>query len=499
MKRRSVAVIVTLALLFQFSGCKVKKVHRLDPVQVQNPERERIVGVTTKNGEEVSFDPYGTVVKGGSIQALVKKQPYQISLDQVQRLWVQRQETSTIRTIGLVAAVVVGTIVVTAAIIVATKQSCPFIYSWDGAQYVFDAEPYGGAITRGLERDDYSELEHLRPENGFYRLKIGNEVPETQFTNLLELKVVDHNPATRVVSDEWGRLHTISALRAPLSAREKTGHDLLPWLQATDKLIWEPDAVADSRGNTRQEVVLTFPKERGAKHAKLVANAATGLWGSYMIKAMLELRGRDLEQWYARVDSSRSEANALFAWNIREELYALKLYVEEPTGWEVRGIMPGGGPFIAEDRVVTLDVSRVPGDQLRIRIRPPAGFWAFNSFAVDYTSDESVRVETVPPAEARTDHGQSVLAELQGVDDSYYEMPRIGDCAYLRFPAPPSRSGMKRTVFLHSRGYYRLHLTGSGDPDTATLQQIQSEPDAAALFAAARFAAWRRNSQPASH
>src|SRR5207247_6425994 len=115
-------------------------------------------------------------------------------------------------------------------------------------------------------------------------------------------KVVDHNPALRIVSDEWGRLHTISALRAPLSARDKTGHDLLAWLQATDKLVWEPEPVPDSRGTIRQEVVFTFPKERGAKQAKVVANAATGLWGSYMIKALLELRGRDLEHWHARID-----------------------------------------------------------------------------------------------------------------------------------------------------------------------------------------------------
>src|SRR5438093_2956210 len=36
-------------------------------------------------------------------------------------------------------------------------------------------------------------------------------------------------------------------------------------------------------------VVLTFPKPNGATTANLIANAATGLWGSYMIKKMVEL------------------------------------------------------------------------------------------------------------------------------------------------------------------------------------------------------------------
>jgi len=57
---------------------------------------------------------------------------------------------------------------------------------------------------------------------------------------------------------------------------------------------------------------------------------------------------------------------------------------EEPPGWIARGSVPSGGPFIAEDRVIPLDVSRVSGTRLRIRLRPPVGFWALNSFAVSY-------------------------------------------------------------------------------------------------------------------
>jgi DNA-directed RNA polymerase specialized sigma24 family protein len=52
-------------------------------------------------------------------------------------------------------------------------------------------------------------------------------------------------------------------------------------------------------------------------------------------------------------------------------------------------------------------------------------------------------------------------------------------------------AGMERTVFLHSRGYYRLHLTGSGNPDTATLGQIGNTPDVAARFAIKRYNEWR--------
>jgi hypothetical protein len=262
-------------------------------------------------------------------------------------------------------------------------------------------------------------------------------------------------------------------------------------LATTDRVIWEAPPVPDANGGVRQEIVLTFPKPKGATRARLAANVATGLWGSGMIKEMLILRGRDLESWYASVDRDRTQSAALFAWILREELFALKLEVEEPDGWKHRGTLPGGGPFIAEDRVVALDVSRTTGDQLRIRIRPPVGFWALNSFAVDYGPDQPPIVEKVSPIKAWNDGNRDLLADLLKADEAYYAMPKVGDQAWVNFPAPAPRPGMQRTVFLHSRGYYRLHLTGSGNPDIATLDQIGAVPDAAARFAIKRYNEWR--------
>jgi hypothetical protein len=494
MRHRALTWVLILALLTPATGCKVNRTVRLDPAAISQPGAEKIVGITTTDGRDIRFDPPGATVRDQTLQASVNGAPFQLPLDRVQRFWVERRETSKARTIGLIAAVTVGVVLVAGAVALATKQSCPFIYSWDGSQFVFDAEPYGGAITRGLERDDYAELEHLRAENGLYRLLITNEVPETQYTNLMELQVVDHAAGIRVAVDEGGRLHTLAESRRLISARDRAGRDLLPWLADTDRLIWEGEPIAE--GSAREEIVLTFPKPAGATRAKLVANAATGLWGSYMIKAMLELRGRDLEAWYAALDRQPTAADTIFAWNLREELYALKLYLEEPTGWELRGLLPGGGPFMAEDRAVMLDVSRVTGEQMKVRLRPPGGFWALNSFVVDYGPDQPLEVVKVRPLKAWDEGGRDVLAELTKTDDAYYVMPVTENRAWINFPAPPPRPGLERTIFLHSRGYYRLHLTGQGSPDAKALQRFSEVPDAAARFAARRYREWRRASAP---
>jgi hypothetical protein len=490
--KQAVAVILSAVLLCLDTGCMVNKVRKLDSGKVAQPQQEHIVGVTTKTGEEIGFDPPGGTVDQNKIAGKVRQAPYSIALADVQRLWVERRETSVARTVGLTVAIAAAALITVVAIALATKQSCPFVYSWDGTQYVFDAEPYGGAITRGLERDDYSELEHLREQNGRYRLLLTNEVDETQFTNFMELWVVDHAPGTRIVADEHGKLYGLTGIQSLTAARDRYDNDLWPWLAATDRKIWEPDAIAGPDGSLRQEVVLTFPKPEGAGTASLIANAATGLWGSYMIKKIVELRGREAANWFASLDANPAAAQAVHTWAEREETYRLRVEVEEPTGWQVRGTLLGGGPLLSEDRVIPLDVSRAQGTRLRIRLRPPAGFWAFNSFAVAYGTGQAVNVTRVAAQSARTSEGKDVLPDLSASDDRYYQMPSNSDRAEISFPAPQRKAGIERTTFLHSRGWYQLHLRQSGAPDTEALTKIMLVPGEAGRFAAARFAEWRK-------
>ena len=490
----SIAVLLSIVLAVQ-TGCYGPiKVHRIGTAQIAHPEKEQIVGVTTLKGEDVVFDPRTGYAKDRVVRAQVQNAAWQMPLSEIQTIWVERRGLKKVATIGLTAGLVVGGLALVTIILVAVKGSCPFVYSWDGTQYVFDAEPYGGAITRGLERDDFAELEHLRERDGAYRLLLTNEVDETQFTNLMELWVVDHPTGTRVASDQRGTLYTLADPQPPVAARDSLGRDLLPWLVKKDRLIWEPPAEPDSNGNLRQDIVLTFPKPEGAARAKLEVNVATGLWGSYVVKQMVQLRGRDIGEWYRQIDESQAARDELHARHLREELFLLKVYVEEPSGWVERGVVPAGGPVLAPNRIVPLDVSGVRGGELRIRIRPPAGCWALNSFAVDYGGERDFSVARIAPSSAQDQGGENVLPELLAGDDRYCAMPSIGDRAYLSFPAPPRRTGATRTVFLHSRGYYRLHLREDEAPDTAALKRLRDEPGSGAAFSAERYARWKEQS-----
>jgi hypothetical protein len=470
----------------------------LPPNQVEDPNEGNLIGITTTSGDTVMFDetkprsaagvmvPAPHVVRD-TVWAAVGGQPYKLPVSDVQRYWIRFPSTG--RTVGLVAAVAGGTLIALGAIVAATKESCPFIYSWDGEGWVFDAEPYGGATTAGLARDDYGELEHLVAVDGEYRVLITNEVPETQYTDLVELWAVDHPAGTRVVADERGELQLLARPAPPLEARDESGRDLRGWLEASDRLSWEP--APDPAGtNDRGEITLTFAKPADAKRVILVADVATGIWGSYMIKAMLELHGNELDAWYAALDTQPAAVAALHAWNLREELYALKVLVEEPDGWKLGGVLPGGGPFLSEARAMALDVSRIPGRSFRIRVRPPRGFWSLNSFSVHAAAEGEMTIHRLAARSARDQDERDLLPALTSPDGSTYAMPSNDDRAVLTFPAPAPRAGAQRTVFVHAFGWYRIHLDDTRPPDREILRRIAEVPGAPARLAAERFAGW---------
>jgi hypothetical protein len=499
--------ILAVAVLGLIAACSVT--HRTAvPGPVTPTPKSTIVGISTNAGDQVNFDAPATI-QGDKLLARVKHKPYEIAVTDIQRYWVETRTFSTARTIGLVAGIA-GAVAIAAVVLVAASSHskpapttctngsgttvsggacgcCLFVYSWNGQRYDFDTEAYTGAITRGLERDDYSLLSKVHQQDGEYRLLLSNDNDETQYTDQLELWVVDQDRGVtpRVGSD--GSMYSTAEPMAPLEAREGQGKDLLTWLAKRDGLIWEPPP-----SEQRQEVVLTFPKPADAQQAKLVVSATETVWAGEAAGRMLGLLGPQLPAWYEQIDGNPAARGELLAWMAREELFALKIEVEEPTGWQVRGMLPIAGPFVSDDRVTPLDVSRVAGDKVRVRLRPPGGFWAFNSFAMSYGADHPARVTKLEPVRARDAAGRDLLPSLRAADGQYYEMHEVGEQATVAFKASPAAAGMERTLFLHSRGYYHMHIPESTQPDVAAFQKILTEPGAGAAFSAKIYAEMTR-------
>ena len=132
--------------------------------------------------------------------------------------------------------------------------SCPFLFTWDGAEYAFESDlnttgmlgsknPTG--YFRPDPRDRYVLKSRPKMKDGEYELRLVEERLEVDYTDEFKLYAVDLPEGVELYAEKGergkltplppGGLHTVSDLRPPLSVvRTDTGEDVTSRVQADD-------------------------------------------------------------------------------------------------------------------------------------------------------------------------------------------------------------------------------------------------------------------------
>jgi hypothetical protein len=416
-----------------------------------------------------------------------------IPLSEVELVWV-RSEDPGLTFLSIMGGIAAATLVA-GLIIMLTKESCPFIYSFDGEQYIFDAEPYGAAICQGLKRTEWCRLDNLKEVNGYYKIKIINQVDETQYTDEIKLIVIDHPGGVRIAPDVTGGIHTFVQTFASYRAYDSEGKDLMSKVSKNDWIFWQTSTEGknpDRKEDLRDTLYFEFPKPRGAQTAKLLVNACTTLWGSQMLKQYLELFGNQVRAWYDEINHMGPAYYRLMDQKAKAERYLLQVRVETRDGWKTKDLIMGGGPFISKDKAYILDISDVPGDTLKIKLTPPATFWMINYLGVDYSEDLPLKLVEIDTLEAVDWKGRDVREALAYNDNNYLIMPNIGDTAELTFQSLPYFNGMERSIILKASGYYDIHLKEEGEPKTEILRRFMFDPEYMHQYAFKEYLKWKK-------
>ena len=133
------------------------------------------------------------------------------------------------------------------------NTSCPYLYAWDGEQFVFVTDllwnaPLGLQLAEG-QLAPWRDWEYLKipgrqlaAKDGHYVLQVTAELWEADYFDEVRLIAVDHPADVEVYSNEkvgppaiaQFKIHTARQPRAPLAARNHAGRDLLPELARED-------------------------------------------------------------------------------------------------------------------------------------------------------------------------------------------------------------------------------------------------------------------------
>jgi hypothetical protein len=354
--------------------------------------------------------------------------------------------------------------------------SCPLVYSWDGRQWRLDSGTFGGAIMSGLTRTDVDNLLHAATVGDTLRLRVANQARETDHLDYLTVLAVDHPPGSGVVPDGEGRLHSVVAPEAPAGAVDFRGRDVLARVSRSDGWAWESiptDRDSSRAADIRDGIELSFRRPPDATSARLLVDASNSAWAQFMMKRFVALHGTATQAWYDSVAADPRLAQRIGGMMARE-VY-LSVAVKVGGRWERQGLVREGGPEISKQQIAPLDLSRVTGDTVTVRLESAPSLWLLDRVAIDYSAPGSFTSREILPSRAIDHHGRDVRGLIGAADEREYVMER-GDRAELTFAVPPVQAGQARSYVLVTRGWYRIDVPATGEPQFALLERALAEP-----------------------
>ncbi|MES2410521.1 MAG: hypothetical protein V4535_03665 [Bacteroidota bacterium] len=365
--------------------------------------------------------------------------------------------------------IVVGSIVLLFIIILATKSSCPFVYVNDGETYKFNGEIYPGAILPNLERDDYLKLNGLAASNGFYNLKITNELKEIQNTDLTELIVVNHPENSLALMAQNGKVYTLQNEIPPNTAYS---NDF--------KLATKSFLTADNdyySFNTTQsvdspnEVVLEFDNNQKSDFGKLHLNLKNTYWMDYMYGKFNEQFGSYYNTFHKKQQKLSKETCE--KWR-SEQYIPLAVYVKENNKWKFVENINTVGPLSARDIVVPVPLT-TSDEKIQIKLVSGYMFWDLDYAGMDFSRSENLKLTSLKPTTATDENGKDVTSLLLEKDKKYLVQPSIGNEVTLNFASVKATPNLKQSFFFKTNGYYEYIRDYKGSPNIAKLKTFREK------------------------
>lgn len=166
--------------------------------------------------------------------------------------------------------------------------SCPHLFAWNGKEFALVKDSAPLATSLGLRVSDTEILpvtqteewykisgEKLAPRDGFYELRITDELWESYYVDSYSLLAIDHPQDTEVFANELYpvpvplKLHTTSNLKPFASATDESGNDVSKLVKNLDEVHLDTFADGRFQGVAKEHFVELVLPENVSKDAQI--------------------------------------------------------------------------------------------------------------------------------------------------------------------------------------------------------------------------------------
>ncbi len=395
--------------------------------------------------------------------------------------------------------------------VVKVSASCGFLYAWNGARFelvneILGIGPLGVPMAPGVyHQPDSTELtlitgEQLAAREGYYELRLTEELRETMYADRFELRVIDHPPGTEIAPNEYftappfpeDKFFAPGTRVAPRAAADERGRDVLPLVRERDGRVVEFPLAAYEGIAEPHALTLDLGDLRGAERIMLYLDGWIYWPESSTVMAL------DQDSRYAIRPLSLEVPGEDGAWTTAIESVGLPTSKGLVVPVELTGRFLSANDYrvrlstnlcVYFDRVfVGLDDRAAECIETRLSVaaaelryrgfsrmqRDERGFETFDYQQVSPVGNWS------PPQGMLTRYGE--VTELLGAADNRYVIFGPGDELAMRFDArglPALREGWRRSFVFYAVGWVKdgdLNTTYSGTVEPLPFHGMSGYP-----------------------
>jgi hypothetical protein len=181
-----------------------------------------------------------------------------------------------------------------------------------------------------------------------------------------------------------------------------------------------------------------------------------------------DLFGSYYNNWLKK--QNKSDPKEMMDWSISQKI-PLSLYVERNGEWVFCDYYNMAGPMALKEDVLAIDLKGIDRGPLKIKLESGACFWNIDYVGIDYSLNIPLEIKKIPVEKAITNEEHIVTDLLKYDDLKYYTQAETFNVADLSFSSPPVTDA-KRTVILHSKGYYQIPDHAEGLPKIKKLKKL---------------------------